>query len=141
MSIEPEPMGAWMDRLGEFYKIPPGIDEPPRPAAQQFLQEVGVEPTPDAVDQLLEAFVPALAIIAERGYDKNGQSWKRTGWRAQLFEVLKRADRLHFNSWRHGRHDRNNGLDIINYAGFYIRTGGAGEPWGIWGEPGTEEEK
>lgn len=39
-----------------------------RMAAERFLTDCGLPLVPDAVDQLAEAFLPALQIICERGY-------------------------------------------------------------------------
>lgn len=110
-------------------------------AARQFLKDVGIDdPAPDVIGQLLDVFVPCLLIIHERGYDPNGQSWRQWGWRGQLVEIRKRCERLWFNSWKHNRFDTNNAFDIINYAGFYLRLGNEGEPFGEFGSPGTEGE-
>lgn len=107
-----------------------------RDAAVDFLDKCSISPTPDAVDQLIEAFLPALKIISERGYDPKGASWRECGWRGQVYEIVKRCKRLMFNSWTHSRHDANNALDLMNYAGFYLRLRNEGAPFGDWGEPG-----
>jgi hypothetical protein len=105
-------------------------------AAYEFLDRCALTPTPDAVEQLIDAFLPALRIMCERGYDPQGGSWRESGWMGQLVEIRKRASRLVHNSWRHGRFDQNNAVDLINYAGYYLRIKGEGKPWGSWGEPG-----
>jgi hypothetical protein len=104
-------------------------------AAKVFLESIGLDPTPDTIDQLALAFVPALRIISERGYDPNGKSWRECGWRGQVYEIIKRCKRLMFNSWSNNRFDANNAVDLINYAGFYLRMKNIGRPWGEWGDP------
>jgi hypothetical protein len=105
-------------------------------AAYTFFDRCGIKATPDAIGQLVEVFLPCLRIMAERGYDPEGKSWRDKGWRDQVVEILERADRIHFNSWAHSRFDENNARDLINYCGFYLRLRGKGERWGKWGEPG-----
>jgi hypothetical protein len=108
-----------------------------RRAAISFLDECGIIPNPDAVDQLVTVFLPALSIISSRGYDPDGQTWREGGWRGVLFEIQKKARRLWFRSWRNGQYDHDSAIDMINYLGFYIRIGSEdGEPWGQWGNPG-----
>jgi hypothetical protein len=104
-------------------------------AAYTFFERIGLTPTPDAMEQLLEVFLPCLKIMCERGYDPDGESWRDKGWRNQVIEILERADRIHFNCWTHSRPDENNTRDIINYAGFLLRSDWKNE-WGKWGEPG-----
>jgi len=104
-------------------------------AAVDFLEKCSLVPTPDAVEQLAEVFLPCLAIMCERGYDPDGNSWRDKGWRNQITEVMERADRLQFNVWRHGRRDENNARDIINYAAFLLRSDWGNE-WGKFGPPG-----
>jgi len=106
-----------------------------RDAALEFLDQIGLVPTPDAIDQLVEVFVPCLAIICSRGYSPDGATWRASGWRALLADIRKKFARLWFHSWKHGRYDRDSAIDMINYAGFYIRLQNQGEPWGEWGEP------
>jgi hypothetical protein len=107
--------------------------------ACQFLKDVGVaEPTPDAIAQLVEAFLPSLRIMCARGYDPNGLTWRASGWRGQIQEIRKKVDRLWLRGWLRGKFDPDSARDIINYAGFYLRLAGKGEPWGQWGEPGSE---
>lgn len=110
-------------------------------AAYGYLDRVGLTPTPDAVEQLTYAFLPALRIMCERGYQPNGASWKKSGWRGQLFEIKKRAERLWETSWLRNRFNPNDSLDIINYAGFYYRTGGTGPAWGDWDHPGSLDNR
>lgn len=105
-------------------------------AAYTFLDACCMTPTPDAVHQLVDAFLPALRIMCQRGYDPDGGSWKESGWMGQLFEMRKRMSRLVHNSWRGGRFDESNTVDMINYAGFLYRLEGKGRPWGRWEDPG-----
>lgn len=102
-----------------------------------FMESLGMTPTPDAIDQLLLAFVPALRIMIERGYDPNGATWREGGWRGILHEMRKKMSRLWFYSWIHGTFHADSGLDMINYGGFYVRLACSGMPWGSWGEPGS----
>ena len=107
-------------------------------AARKFLRSIGLNPTPDAVEQLAEVFVPALKIMCDRGYNPNGETWRKGGWRGQLLEIRKKCDRLWERSWLHGAFDYDSARDLVNYAGFYLRLGGKGEPWGELGAPGDE---
>jgi hypothetical protein len=112
-----------------------------RDAAFKFMDECGLVPTPDAVDQLIEAFLPALAIMCERGYAPNGATWRASGWRGQLYEVRKIVGRLWFHSWQQRNFKPDSAIDGINYLGFYLRLQGHGLPWGELGEPDELEEK
>jgi hypothetical protein len=103
--------------------------------AETFLRDIGLTPTPDAVRQLVDAFVPCLRIMTERGYESDGSTWKEGGWRSQLVDVRKKFARLWFHGWRQGIFKPDHPLDLINYAGFYYRLGMSGKPWGDWGEP------
>jgi hypothetical protein len=107
-------------------------------AAEDFLKYCGLDPTPDAVDQLVEAFLPALRIMIERGYDPSGKTWRDGGWRGLVYELRKKIDRLWYRSWL-GRQFDKDMYDVINYAGFYIRLKCHGEPWGTKGEPDTAD--
>jgi hypothetical protein len=108
-------------------------------AAVTFLDTCSLVPTPDAITQLTEAFLPALAIMCQRGYDPNGANWKKMGWRGLIFEVGKRVDRIVFNSWVHNRYDQNNAVDAINFLGYYIRLRNKGPAFGSRGEPGLQQ--
>jgi hypothetical protein len=129
--------GAAFDRLNEESRVAEdtanGRDY--HQAAVDFLGKCSLVPTPDAVEQLVEVFLPCLAIMCERGYDPDGNSWRDKGWRNQITEVMERADRLQFNVWQHGRRDENNARDIINYAAFLLRSDWDNE-WGKFGPPG-----
>jgi hypothetical protein len=105
-------------------------------AAVAFFKAMGIsDPTPDAVGQLLEAFVPCLRIMCERGYDPTGATWREGGWRSQLVDVRKKFKRLWFHGWIKGRFVPDHGFDLINYVGYYQRLQMNGKPWGEWGEP------
>ncbi len=108
-----------------------------RDAAVEFLDRCSLTPTPDAVDQLVEAFLPALEIMCKRGYDPDGKTWRKAGWRGQLMEIRKKTERLWHRSWLHGAFDHDSAIDLLNYAGFYIRLRASGPSWGEWGEPGS----
>jgi hypothetical protein len=112
-------------------------------AAHEFFDRVCLDPTPDAIEQLVRVFLPCLRIICERGYDRDGRAWKEQGWRGQLFEVMKRARRLEFFGWRRRGLHKDSAIDIINYAGFLIRQyeDHPDKPWGEFGEPDEEEEE
>jgi hypothetical protein len=106
-------------------------------AAVAFLVAVGVNPTTDAVEQLVEAFIPCLDIIGSRGYHPEGNTWRASGWRGILTDIWKKAHRIWYRSWVNGEFDLDSAQDIINYAGFYIRLGGKEPQWGQWGPPGA----
>jgi hypothetical protein len=103
--------------------------------AWKFMVDCGLDPTPDAADQLAEVFLPCLRIMCERGYDPNGANWREGGWRSQLVDTRKKFKRLWFHAWIKGKFVPDHGFDMINYIGFYQRLKLSGEPWGDWGEP------
>lgn len=105
-------------------------------AAAAFLRAAGLPENPDAVNQLIHGFLPALRIICERNHDPNGATWKMGGLRGQLFEMRKKSDRLWYRAWLRGIPDEDSANDMINYGGFYIRALGLGlTQWGEWGDP------
>lgn len=105
-------------------------------AARTFFKSIGIDdPSMDAIAQLLNVFVPCLTIMCERGYDREGLTWREGGWRSQLVDVRKKFKRLWFHGWIRGIFVKDHPIDMINYLGFYVRSGTAGEPWGEWGEP------
>ncbi len=106
-----------------------------------FLLNAGLEPTPDAIMQLRDAFLPALEIICTRGYDPDGKTWKLRGWRGMVHDILDKAERLKFHSWQHSRFHKDSAIDIINFAGFYVRLENQGDPWGTWGNPDGGDAK
>jgi hypothetical protein len=111
-----------------------------REAAEQFMEMCGLEPTPDSVNQLIEAFLPALRIMCERGYDPNGDTWIRKGWRGLVCDILGKAGRIRYRSWLQNKFDRDSAMDLINFAGFYVRLENQGAPWGDWGGPAQWSE-
>ncbi|SRR6266496_1661438 len=106
-----------------------------RDAAYTFMDAVGLSPTPDAVAQLTDVFVPCLRIMCERGYDPSGATWQEGGWRSQLIDIRKKFSRLWFHGWIKGVFRSDHGYDLINYVGYYQRLAMRGRPWGSWGEP------
>jgi hypothetical protein len=110
-------------------------------AVLQFFKSQGIDdPTPDAIGQLLEVFVPCLQIMCERGYDPTGKTWRQGGWRSQLVDIRKKFSRLWFHGWIKGRFVPDHGFDLINYVGYYQRLQMKGMPWGEWGEPEESEQ-
>jgi hypothetical protein len=105
-------------------------------AAEEFMLKMGMTPTPDAVGQLLEVFVPCLRIMCERGYDPTGALWRKAGILHMIGDVRKKFERLWYRTWTLGiRHD-DSGFDLINFTGFVLRAdpdsrfGDSGEPAG-----------
>ena len=116
-------------------------NESHRDAAYDYLKSVGLEPNPDAVGQLSGPFTDALAIICERGYtkaDEDGSSffWQRRGWKGLVHDILDNAFRLQLFSWKQNEYYENGAVDLINFAGFYMRLRNKGSKWGEMGEPG-----
>jgi len=110
-------------------------------AAMAFFGTIEVDPTPDAVEQLCLAFWPALKIMIERGYNPEGATWKKGGWRGLLYEIRKKLERMWDRSWLDDVYDRDSSVDMINFAGFYHRWRNRGPAWGEWGEPGSREKR
>jgi hypothetical protein len=105
-------------------------------AAHEFLRSVGLTPTDDAIDQLVDAFLPALSIICQRGYQPNGAVWKTGGVKGQVYEACKNMIRLRYHAWRGNTPARDTAIDAINYLGYYIRALLLGLPeWGEYGSP------
>ena len=109
-----------------------------RTAAITFLDECGIVPVNDAIDQLVEVFLPCLTIMCTRGYDPNGGTWRESGWRGMLWEVQKKSRRIWYMGWKRGVFHGDSVLDLINTAGFYYRLKHTGKPWGKWGKPGKK---
>jgi hypothetical protein len=114
---------------------PDGTDAS-REAAYDFMHKIGLDPTPDAIGQLAGPFAEALRIMCERGYDREGRTWRDKGWRGLVHDILNKAGRIRFHSWSHSRFDPDSAIDIINFGGFYWRQRNNGPRWGTWGEPG-----
>jgi hypothetical protein len=104
--------------------------------AAEFMTACGLDPTPDAIAQLTDAFLPALQIVCERGYDPKGATWREGGWMPIVIEVRKKAARLWFRCWRNGKPPwtEDHPVDLINYCGMLMRSDGLA-PWGSWGQP------
>jgi len=116
-------------------------DQDHRDAAYDFLVKSGLTPNPDAVGQLSGPFLDALVIICERGYTQahdEGDSyfWKARGWKGLVHDILDNANRIRLFSWQRNEFYPNGALDIINFAGFYLRLRNRGKRWGELGEPG-----
>jgi len=116
-------------------------EETARDAAYAYLEAVGLQPSLDAVEQLSGPFTLALAIISERGYtrpedDEDGKFfWQMRGWKGLVHDILDNAFRLLHFSWRQDQYYENGAVDIINFAGFYMRLKNKGPKWGEMGEP------
>lgn len=107
-----------------------------RAAAYEFMRKLEFNPTPDAISQLAGPFALALQIMCERGYDPEGGTWQTKGWKGLVHDILNKAGRLKFNSWRNNRFDADSAIDLINFSGFYWRLRNEGSKWGELGEPG-----
>lgn len=115
-------------------------DEPDREsAARAYLSACGLKSTPDAVAQLTEVFLPCLKIMCERPWDPNGGTWRRSGRMGILSDVRKKFERLWERGWLAGKRHDDSGLDLINYLGFYMRSGKS--HWGEWGNPASGPEE
>jgi hypothetical protein len=104
-----------------------------REAATAFLITCGLEPTPDAVGQLVEVFLPCLRIMCDRPWNPQGDTWRKSGVLGILTDVRKKFERLWYRGWEQGRRHDDSALDLINYLGFYLRS--AEEGFGSWGMP------
>jgi len=111
-------------------------DDTAHDEAYDYIKSLGVEPTPDAVEQLAGPFAAALVIMCERGYEPDGSTWRSKGWKGLVHDILNKAGRLKFHSWRHNRYDPDSAIDLINFSGFYWRQKNKGSKWGELGEPG-----
>lgn len=108
-------------------------------ACVAFIQTLGFDPIPDAVEQLQEVFVPCLEIMCTRGWNPEGETWRKSGVLGILSDIRKKFERLWERGWIRGiRHD-DSAYDLINYVGFYLRS--ADNRWGDWGEPARKEEE
>jgi hypothetical protein len=103
-------------------------------AGRAYLNACGLTPTPDAVQQLTQVFLPCLRIMCERPWDPNGGTWRRSGFFGILTDVRKKFERLWERGWQHGKMHDDSAYDLINYLGMYLRSDK--EPWGEWGPPG-----
>jgi hypothetical protein len=131
------PIGARLHTRSEneVYMTEPVEAPTPEDLALTYLRASGLTPTPDAVGQLVEAFLPCLKIMCERGYDPNGANWREGGWKSQLVDIRKKFKRLWYHAWIKSTFVVDHPRDMINYLGYYIRLEMKGEPCGDWGEP------
>lgn len=107
-------------------------------AAAKFMEAVGLTPTPDAIDQLVEVFVPCLEIMTRRGWNPNGKTWRRAGMLGILCDVRKKFERLWERGWVNGKRHPDSGYDLINFTGMYLRADDS--DWGEWGDPGARSD-
>jgi hypothetical protein len=111
----------------------------PREYARDFMEAMDLSPTPDAISQLLEVFVPCLKIMCERPWDPNGGTWRKSGVLGILSDARKKFERLWERGWKRGKRHDDSGFDLINYVGFYLRS--EDNRWGDWGEPAQIEDE
>jgi hypothetical protein len=114
----------------------------PRDAAYTFLEACGLEPTPDAVGQLVEAFLPCLRKMcdSDHPWDPDGRTWRESGSMGALSDARKKFKRLWYRAWiMKAPHDDpaavDSAVDGINFFGFWLRSDDDG--WNEWGEPGS----
>lgn len=111
-------------------------------AAREFLDQCNVKPTQDAVDQLVQVFLPCLEIMCDptHPWDPNGGTWRKSGILGAMTDAKKKWERFWERTWKHGKRHDDSGFDLINYIGFVMRS----DPesgWGQWGPPGVPEEE
>jgi hypothetical protein len=113
-------------------------DEDIRDAAYDFMRKIGMDPTPDAVSQLSGPFATALQVMCTRRYnfEPGDELWRTKGWKGLVHDILNKAGRIKYHSWRHNNFDADSAIDIINFSGFYWRLENQGSKWGELGEPG-----
>src|SRR5215469_358470 len=104
-------------------------DTADRDAAYDYLKRIGLEPTPDAIGQLAGPFSYALQVMCERGYDPDGMTWKSKGWKGLVHDILNKAGRLRYHSWRHDVFDGDSAIDCLNFCGMYWRLRNRGDKW------------
>lgn len=102
-------------------------------AAMKYMQEVGLKPTPEAIDQMALVFEECLRIMCERPYDPQGRTWRKSGRMGMLHAVRGKFERLWFFYWDRGVEHRDSVFDMINFAGFLLRSDN--NRYGEWGEP------
>ena len=108
---------------------------------REYLRACGLEPSDDAVAQLTEVFLPAVALMCGRA-PLRGQIWTQSGWRGALYEARKKMHRLWYSWWEGDGSDDDSALDLLNYLGFSIRARNAGiSAWGEYGEPSYIDER
>jgi hypothetical protein len=114
----------------------------PRDAAFTFLRACGLEPTSDAVGQLVEAFLPCLRKMcdSDHPWDPDGGTWRESGSMGALTDIRKKFKRLWYRAWSvMSPHNDpaavDSAVDLINFIGFWLRSNDDG--WNEWGEPGS----
>jgi hypothetical protein len=105
-------------------------------AAFDFIKVLGVNPTPDAIDQLAGPYALSLMIMSTRGYAPDGSTWRSKGWKGLVLDILNKAGRLRYRSWRHDEFDGDSAIDLVTFGGMYWRLRNKGTKWGELGEPG-----
>jgi hypothetical protein len=106
-----------------------------RKESESFLKMCGLDPTADAVDQMIEVFIPCLRIMCERPWSKKVSTWRNGGRLSVLGDLRKKFERVWYRYWLCNRPHPDSIFDLINYAGFVLRS--ADDRWGSWGEPGS----
>jgi hypothetical protein len=72
----------------------------------------------------LDAILPAIKIIGERGGEGGRQVWRNSGVKGQVFHVFAKAERAFQQVIEQGqRPNPDHLLDLINYAAFALRLG------------------
>ena len=110
-------------------------------AARTFLDECGIDPaSPDAIDQLVQVFLPCLRIMCDPAHpwDPNGATWRKSGILGAMTDAKKKWERFFERTWHRGKRHDDSGYDLINYIGFVMRSD-PDSRWGEWGEPGVEQ--
>lgn len=126
---------------GGHYSTPIQVPEPANiyEAAERFMRFAGLEPTPDAVRQMSQAFLPCLKIMCERPWNPDGETWRKSGRMGILTDIRKKFERLWERGWLMGQRHDDSVLDLINYLGMYIRADKS--HWGEWGNPAPDPEE
>jgi hypothetical protein len=129
------------ETYGEELKLGGGaMTQAERDAAITYLEAVGLDATPDAVEQLNLVFRRCLTIMCHRGWDPEGGTWRQAGALGALADCRKKFMRLWERAWRNGARHDDSAIDLINYLGFYLRSDPQSEVrWGEWGEPGEPQ--
>jgi hypothetical protein len=127
---------AWPGDRSEPETEPEHIPQTTRDVAEAFLHQMGLSPTPDAVGQMVEVFLPCLRIMCDRPghpWATDGSTWRKSGVLGALTDVRKKFDRLWERGWIHGKRHDDSAYDLINFVGFYLRSEDNG--WNEWGSP------
>lgn len=117
------------------------VDEAAAIFLRRAFQHCDFKVTGDAVDQLVNAFLPALRIMCEKGSMRGDFTWKEAGWRGQLYEAQKKMRRVWACWWRSKPYAyMDDAFDLLNYTGFFIRLArqykeGEDDGWGTYGLP------